>query len=351
MDKSIVFVTGSMCRGGAERVISVLANEYAEKNWNVYILMLLHNDVKYDLNNKVNVIDVSNDRIHGSKRIIYLLNKTRKVIKQLNPSVIVSFMAQICLITWFSCLGLKAKIVLSERIDPASVHRSFINRMALNYIYANCSCTVLQTERAQAYFPLSVRNNSVIIPNPVKVTAERTSNNEHVIVTAGRLTEQKNHKLLIEAFDSIHAKHPDYRLDIYGNGPLEKELKTQIAGLGLENVVKLKGNVANIHEHIKNDEIFVLSSDFEGLSNALIEAMMMGFPVVSTNCAGSDEIIIDGDNGLIVPTCDKGALVSAINRLIENDSFRERCGENAKNIVDFAGAENVIKKWFEVIEK
>lgn len=114
------------------------------------------------------------------------------------------------------------------------------------------------------------------------------------IVTVGRLTVQKNQKLLIESFSEVLKKYPNIILEIYGDGEKREELKYIIKTLGVSNNVIFKGNILNVHEAIADAGLFVLSSDYEGLSNALMEAMMMGLPCISTTCAGSDELISDG---------------------------------------------------------
>lgn len=348
--KEIVFVTGAMGRGGAERVISILSEKYVELGWKVSILMLLHGNVEYELNPSVEIIDYSNDKKKAILDIPRLAIKVRKFLKKRNPDAVVSFMAQISIVTGIACAGLDINLITSERIDPSMTNRNFLYTKLLNFIYSRCAVTVLQTQRAWNYFPKQVQKNSVIIPNPVRVKVYASDNKDKKIVTAGRLTEQKNHIMLIDAFAEISKKHPEYTLEIYGNGPLEQKLKEHIEFLGLTNKVFLMGNVLNLHDRISTSEIFVLSSDFEGLSNALLEAMMMGLPCISTNCAGSDEAITNMENGILIDTGDKEALIKAMELLISDKDLGKKIGYAAKKSSEYYYVDNVIDEWRKIIE-
>lgn len=348
--KQIVFFTGAMSRGGAERVISLLSDYYVQLGWQVSIVMLLHNKVEYALNPGVEVLDFSNDKRKAILDMPRLIGKVRSFVKKRQPDAVVAFMAQICLITGLACRGLKTRLIQSERIDPSAVGRGKFYEMVLNDVYAKGTVTVLQTLRAKNYFPTKVQNNAVVIPNPIQIKAEVAQQRKHRIVTAGRLTEQKNHKMLIYAFAQIHKDYPEYSLDIYGEGPLQDALQQQIDDLNLAEAVTLKGNVPNIHTQIADAEIFVLSSDFEGLSNALLEAMMMGHACISTDCAGSDEVIRDGENGLLIPVCDQKALESALERLIAEPDFALELGKAAKEDSKQFTVDSVMSQWRKAIE-
>jgi glycosyltransferase involved in cell wall biosynthesis len=338
-----------MSRGGAERVVSILSDYYAKKGWNVEILMVLHNKIEYEIHPNVKVVDISKE---GNKilGLMSLIKRIRNHVNEVSPDVIVAFMAQISLVTGLACKKQLDKVICSERIDPAMVHRNALYKSILNKIYSKCDCTVLQTKRAWSYFPEAVQKNSVIIGNPVRVQFVAEEKREHKIATAGRLTEQKNQKMLINAFSAVHKLHPEYTLDIYGEGPLRAQLQELINEKGLQDSVTLAGNVSDLHKRMSVAEMFVLSSDYEGLSNALLEAMMMGLPCISTDCAGSDEAITSGENGILVPVGNEEKLTEAMLRLIENENYRNQLAEAAKASADKYKVENIIQQWAEVIE-
>lgn len=348
--KKIVFVTGSMGRGGAERVISLLSGHYCARGWDVSILMLLHSAVKYTLDERVKIVDLSNDKRRAVLDMPRLIREVRRYAAENRPDVMVCFMAQNCIICDLACHGLGTRMVLSERIDPASVKRNPVYRLLLERAYARSAVTVLQTQRAFRYFPERVQRNSVIIPNPISVRTQAAATSRPRIVTAGRLVRQKNHRMLIDAFAALHEKHPEYTLDIYGDGPLHGELQAQIDALRLAEAVRLPGNVPDVHEQMADAEMFVLPSDFEGLSNALLEAMMMGLPCIATSCAGCDEAIADGVNGLLIPVGDTQALTAAMLRLAEDAQARRRMGEKAREASAAYEVDAVIGQWRQAIE-
>lgn len=347
--RKIVFITGSMGRGGAERVITILSDEYIKMGWNVRIAMLLHSFVDYEVNSSIEIADLSYK--YGIKRGFFTtVYKLRKYLIKEKPDVVVSFMAQNSMILWLASLGLKFKTVMSERIDPSKSDRWLLLRKIINCAYEDADYVVFQTVRAKKYFNNSIQKKGIIIGNPIKVDYFATIQKQNKIVSVGRLVEQKNHKMLIDAFATIHLLYPKFVLEIYGEGPLRNELQNHINELNLNECIRLQGNRNNIHECISDANMFVLPSNFEGLSNALLEAMMMGIPCISTDCAGSDEVIIDGYNGLLVPVGNCEELTKAMISIIENKELSEMISHNAKeSIQNEFNVEVIIKKWHDII--
>lgn len=243
--------------------------------------------------------------------------------------------------------GCKQRIVVSERNDPYRDGRSRLVDAATTLFYPQAEHVVFQTHRAKSYFPKL--KNSVIIPNPIRVTCRIRNTNVNKIVNVGRLTEQKNQKLLIDAFAKIVPRHPDSFLEIYGSGELEQDLKEQIARLSLESRVFLCGNVSDLHERISDASVFCLSSDYEGLSNALLEAMMMGIPCISTNCAGADEYIRDGENGFLTETGNCTDFAEALDKLLSDEVLRMLFSKQCRKDSSAFSAEQVIREWDRVI--
>lgn len=348
--KKILFITGSMGKGGAERVISLLSKYYIKKGWKVSIAMLLHNKIEYEIQRDINIVNLSSK--YGIKRGFFgVIKNTRTYIKEYQPDVIACFMAQNILLTALAIKNLKIPFIVSERIDPSQVKRNVLFKYFLNRIYEKSSLVIFQTKRAQNYFNEKIRKNSCIIGNPISVTTTKSSKGKHIIVSVGRMTKQKNQEMLIRVFNKIHDKYPEYIMQIYGDGPLKKQLEHQITDLGLSNCVFLPGVSDNIHSDISNAEMFVLPSNFEGLSNALMEAMLMGLPCISTNCSGSDEIITNKENGLLVPIGDEEKMYEAIEKMILNPELREKISNNSINSMEQYKEENIIRVWDSTIEK
>ena len=198
-------------------------------------------------------------------------------------------------------------------------------------------------------FSERVRRKSVIIHNPVDVRVRAEEKPKKRIVTAGRLNSQKNHEMLIRAFRIFHETHPEYTLTVYGEGELRKKLERLIEKLSLKGSVFLPGFKNGLHEEMKDAGMFVLSSDFEGLSNALMEAMMMGLAVITTDCTGSDELVEDGRDGLVVKRGDVMMMADAMARLADDEKLRKSMAEAAfKRAADFRLNRIVMKWWREI---
>lgn len=346
--KKVCFIHVGMERDGAERVIARLANNYAEQGYKVDILMILLNICEYELHESIRVISYARPEKTRFQNIYYWLKSIRKYVKENKPDRIISFSMYINIFTLIACLGLKKDILISERNDPSNDGRSKIDIILTKCLYRYADKIVFQTKRAQNFFSDSIKKNSKIIYNPIEVTCHATLDKKNKIVTVGRLEKQKNQKLLIEAFSKI--KDKEIVLEIYGKGSLKEELYQYAVKLNIADRVLFKGNVFNIHECIKDAKVFVLSSDFEGLSNALLEAMMMGIPCISTKCAGSDEVIQDGKNGLLVELRDVESLTIAIDKIIKNFELSKFLGENARKTSVAFKSSNVIKEWIDYID-
>jgi len=348
--RRIAFVIGSMGCGGAERVISILANSYADSGWQVDIIRLLNRECAYRLRENIRFIDICNE---NSLRLLYLpvwLYKLRQYIKKHKPDKIVSFIARINVITLVAGLGLGSEIIISERNNPKKDGRNLIVKLATFIVYPLAKRIVFQTRAELACFPAYIRKKAVIVPNPVDVQAYAAEKRSRKIVSAGRLTWAKNHKMLINAFARIKAEHPEYCLYIYGEGALREKLEEQIKELGLEECVFLPGNVDNLHERMADAEIFVLSSYYEGQSNALIEAMMMGLPCISSRYEGVTELIKNGKNGLLVRPDDDEHLYHKLNILIKDKQLALNIGKQAQDSVRHMKSENCLPVWRSAIE-
>ena len=348
--RRIAFLIGGMARGGAERVISLLANNYAKKGWRVDILLLLEDRQDYELNSGVNIIAFTGRKGPRILRVPYWLTKIRAYLLKYKPDRVVAFVARINILTLLACFRMRKKIIISERNDPRFDGRGFMVKAATYLLYPLSRVVVFQTRTAQRCFPKAVRRKSVIITNPVYVPDIFEEKKEKRIITVGRLCEQKNHKLLLEAFSSVVLECPDYSLHIFGGGGLRSLLEKKIIEMRLSDKVFLEGEVANIHERVAEGELFVLSSNYEGLSNALMEAMALGLPCISTDCAGCRELIDHGVNGLIVPVGDAEGLATAMIRVLKDKNLSEALGKNAGESSKETSFEVVMKSWEEIIE-
>lgn len=348
----ISFFIGSMCNGGAERVISILANRYAEKGWDVEIAVLLENEVGYPLDNRIKIVDLTKSSGSYFKNLPFWIGNIRKYLKMSKPDRVVSFVGRINALVLMSSIGIKIPVIVSERNDPRHDGRGKLMLLCCDELYKRkASAVVFQTKYESTCFSSVLEKKSHIVPNPVEIKDEPSKPEECRIVTAGRLTGQKNHAMLIDAISQIKCEFPEISVDIFGDGALKETLLNKTKELSLEETIIFHGNVSDLHTKIKNATVFVMTSEFEGLSNALIEAMMLGLACISTDYPGADEIVADGENGIIIKRNDSEGLANALRKLLKDGELRQKLSLNALKTADVYKAEIVIKQWENVIEK
>lgn len=347
----IAFFIGSLGTGGAERVISNLANHYAEKQWDVDIVILLHNDVGYRLNGKINIVDMTAKKMSYMKATLPWMAKIRKYVKVKKPDRIVSFVGRINALVLTATLGMKVPILVSERSDPLRDGRGKSMLQFCNLIYQRASAVVFQTRYQQSCFSSRLTKRSHIIPNPVSVSVDNDiTESEYEISTAGRLDEFKNHAMLIDAIALVAKKHPEVQCMIYGEGEQRRNLEKKIKEYGLGNNVQLPGIKTDIHKWIARSSIFVMTSEYEGLSNALVEAMMLGKACITTDYPGANEVIENDVTGIVVPRGNYKRLADEIGKLLDSKNNRKRLSEKAKEASARYQSIKVIKQWEELIQ-
>ena len=351
-----MFNTSSMGKGGAERVISILANALIDEN-DVSILINTKENQAYDLDKKIKLLELDKKYISIALfRNIKRIWTSAKILKKEQPDIIVSFLPMPSYRILLLRNVIKVPIIISDRNDPNKEYKSFINKFLMKRLYKRADGFVFQTEEQRRYFSKDIQNKSVVIYNPIKdefLNANKTIQKENTIISVGRLVEQKNQKMLIEAFAKIAKEYPNYKLKIFGTGPLELKLKKQIEELNLADKIILCGVCDDIKNELEKSKIFVLSSDYEGMPNALIEAMAVGLPVISTNCpcGGPKELIENEKNGLLIEVGSIEELTKKMKYLIENQKKAEEMGENAEKIKYKLNSRNILKQWKTYIEE
>lgn len=352
----LVFITPGMTFGGAERVISILSNIWCDMGHEVSIFITATNRPSvYKLNNKINVEHYSDYNENGVSHF-KLISSIRSFVDKEKPDCVFSFMNDVCAYTIFALMGRNIPIIYSERNDPNKTNQSKINKLFRRIVEFGATHIVFQTEGAKQCYSKKVQRKSSIILNPVELSRIPERKKEDInyseIVTVARLEPQKNQELLIDAFNLVCKKHQDIVLKIYGEGSLKNKLQNKIHELGLNDKVLLMGAKQDVLEWIKESYCFVLTSDFEGLPNSLIEAMCMGIPCISTDCSpGGARQLLGDDRGLIVPCRDKERLAEAINMYLEQRHIAMQYGEEAYKLRDEVESHTVAKQWISLIEK
>ena len=345
----LAFFIGGMTRGGAERVISILANHYSTDN-NVDIVMLLDNLVEYELSPSINTIDMTGNSNSYYGNILFWLKSIRQYVKKNKPDKIISFVGRINLLVLVSCFGLGVDIIVSERNDPKKDGRSRLLLRLCEWTYKRAKLVIFQNQYQKSCF--NTKNLiSEIIYNPISSIQISRCIRKHVLASSGRLTEQKNQKMMIYAIDKIKSKYPDIVLEIYGEGELRSDLELLIKKLGLETNVFLLGNVQDVLHRIYTASIYIMTSDYEGMPNALLEAMTLGMPCISTRFAGVEEFVTDTENGMLVDVKNVEELADKIQFLLDNPEKAEIIGAKAKKESQKFSSKRILDRWDEAILK
>lgn len=332
--------------GGAQRVIANLCNELAQQG-NSVMLLLTGNatETVYKLENSI-VIKAFDD-ISPIKK----LHKLRKTVVEYKPNVVVSFLTMVNIVAAITTMGTKIPLIISERNDPDYCTKREKKLSRLFYQFAEVA--VVQTEDIRTKLRRIYHGKTEIIENPLidhavdKIDYAPT----HKIVAVGRLTKQKNYKLMLLAFSDFLKNYSDYSLDIYGVGELETELKEYANQLKIDKSVNFKGNSNAVIELEKAYDFYIMSSDHEGMSNALAEAMSIGLPCIATDCdgGGAAALIRNNINGILVPKNDVTALTKAMVALGKNPKYSEFLGTNAKNIRIKLDSREISRRWIDLI--
>ena len=349
--KKTMFFVSSLDDGGAQRVISILASRMVQKGMNVEIVTYLDAPVLYPIHSEVKITCVQKET--EKKSLISNLLWLRSYFKE-NAEIVLSFLAPFNMIALVATMGLRVPIVVADRNDPAKVPGNKVLRIARDILYVFADQVVVQTEANKAYFKVLSKKTTVIY-NPVDLK-EYTglalkSEKDKIIVSAGRLMPQKNQKMLIDAFSAIMKKFPEYQLVIYGEGNYREELESYVKALKLEERIFMPGSVTDLYDKMKSAELFVLSSDYEGMPNALIEAMCLGLPVISTKVSGATDLINHGKNGLLTEVGDKKEMENAIEQMLSDENLREQMAIEAVQLAEMLRTDEILKQWQQIIRR
>ena len=358
---NIICYVNTLSHGGAERVMSVLANGLANRGHKVTLVTDYTTQKEYPVIDAVERIVLDGEftraeSVGALRRTLKRIHQLRTICKKEKADLMVAFMRPANIRAILTTVFLKTKSLISIRIDPKIGYRGRNAKMIAKFLYPFADGCVFQTEEAQTWFVPKVQKKSRVIFNPISETFFRMESapmQEKKIATCGRLEKQKRFDLLINAFDKICDAYPEYKLEIYGEGSLQAKLQEQIDGLGRQDKIFLMGRCEDVPNTIKTASLFVLSSDYEGLPNALMEAMALGLPVVSTDCGGGGAraLIEDGVDGLIVPCGDVDALAEAIRKNLADPEAAKMRGEKAGEKAKGFSTENVIAQWDTYIHK
>lgn len=395
-EKGILFVYDSLRIGGCERVISVLAREFASRGIPVTILMIKKNKVEFEMPESVKIVSFEDysapDSLTLMGSVIYIKYKwssfaakfkqvfggrknyqenvyearkglwelyhrycgfMRRCFKEHSRDLIISFMDNPNVATLLAARGLSNTVIISERNHPGRDNVQPHIKRYRNRLYPWADTIVFQTQEERDYYPEAVKKKGVIIENPVKEGLPKPYRGKRrkEIITFCRIDRQKNLPGLIRAFCLIKEQYPEYNLAIYGKGNQEQAIRDVIRENHLEERVFLRAYNSDVHKLVYDAAIYVSFSDYEGISNSMLEAMAMGMPVICTDCpaGGAREMIEHQKNGLLVPVGDEKAMARAMAELIDCPEKAERLGKMAEKINKRCSVENITDQWLKVL--
>lgn len=355
----LTLVISHLQAGGAERVMAILANAWVDAGVHVNVVTQLGVPGVapfYSLREKVGIraldfAEIGRRAFPKTGKIQQILALRRALIDSA-PDIIVSFMDTVNIRTAIATIGTGIPVVVCEHCDPNVRGIGVSWEWLRQRLYPRMAAVVTPTASGMTFFSGDIRArlgrviaNPVVAPDLHHVPTPRSAGNGTVIAV-GRLSEVKGHDRLITAFADVAQRHPGWRLVIYGEGPERARLESLVMRLGVGAQVFLPGTTEDVYGALSNADIFAMSSYTEGFPMGLAEAMATGLPCVSFDCpTGPRELIRDGVDGLLVANGDVRALTSAISKLIDDESLRQRLGENAREIQQRFSLDSVLTQW------
>lgn len=345
----ICFTLSSLSAGGAERVATSLANSFAKEGHSVTLILVSidHNNTFYELNNSIDVVPLIKSK--KDKKFYRRVKILRNKIAEKKPDIVISFLPHICIYTYFALKNTSIPYICSERNDPNQYN--LLNKILLKKSFNRADGCVFQTSSARDYYRCVKNERAAIICNPVNLhlsgAAVRNEQKNKVFISVGRLVPQKNFQVLISSFSKFNKIRPNYKLVIYGEGPLRNDLENQIQRMGIQNLVSLPGNNQYWHDEAINATAFISTSNFEGMPNCLEEALSLGCPSIATNCpvGGSKDLISILGHGTLIDMNNEQQLISKMIDIAD--------GKYKFNGVDYSVLElkNISSQWLSFIDK
>lgn len=342
----IVFITDSLTSGGAERVISILASALSSKKYSVEIICLRGHELFYKIDNRVKILYADDYSEYWLLKLLWM----RRYISE--SYIIIAFMTKVYIFTLISLFLKKTKIICSERNDPrfTAIPWKVLRRILL----PKASALVVQTDSIKSFFSYGIQKKTFVIYNPIdqsQICSTSWNPASHKILAVGRTDKQKNYPMMIKAFNRIHQIFPEYYLDIWsGRGEQETEIQNLIQQYNAAGYIHMRGRSNDISKEYIGTYMFIMSSNYEGFSNSLMEVLCSGLPVISTNVSGAADVIISGYNGFLSPVGDEDAFYAAMKKLIEDKSLAFTLSSNACKCHDLFDVDSICKQWVSLID-
>lgn len=348
----VAIVAHGAQNGGVGRVSSILANSLVSKGYKVLYIAFIYNQIDYEIDERIEYVALETKSRNIITKFLERNIKIYRKIKEFAPQIVISFMANV---TFLTAMATHVSMIYTPRNDPNKLHDTTVGKIVSNFLYKRAKYIVFQTPGAKDYYSEDIRKKGVIIGNPLDDGLPNWNADGHdkYVITACRLHQQKNIPLLINAFARFHESHTEFILKICGNGPMKEELEKLCANLNISDFVQFLGFRSDVHELMANAEIFALSSDFEGLSNSMLEALAIGVPVVCTDYTpgGAALYINDHVNGILTPVGDEDSFCRALNEIANDVNLQLFFSQNAIKVREELSIETICNQWESLITR
>lgn len=358
--RTLAFYIGSLDKGGAERVFVNLAEYFQNRCYQIVMVTQYRKAEEYALADGIKrvISDITPQETTKSRLINFYrrVRKLHRIWKEEKPDLVLSCVGKNNFMTIVTTMFTKTKPVVSVVGEAKEEYPGRMMKFLANLLFPYASGVILQTERSRDFFSKKISKTAVILPNslnPLFMRKRFQGERDKRIVSVGRLDANKNHEMMVRAFAALSDKYPEYTLTIYGEGELRGALQKLIGSFGLEDRVFLPGVIPDVADQIEKAALFLLTSYSEGISNALIEAMALGLPVIATDVpsGGTQELIRHGINGLVIPAGDGKALIESMDKVLSDKELAERLGLEAHKIQERLAPDKVNEQWREYFEK
>ena len=361
--KKVLFHLNTLEQGGVERVVSNLANHFAGTYYDIIVATQWYSEDEFALKPLVKRIHVGlkadDERKSRFVKVYLRIKYLRKLIIIEKPDVVIAFDRNTNYRAIISSLGLKTPVIISIRNSPTAQFNSILQKLLASVLFPKASGCVFQTNQQRSYFSKRLQRKSRVILNPINpkyINVTPPSEKKKEIVHSSRLEERKNQAGIVRAFIKLHDEYPDYTLKIFGGDTgdgTKKKLKRIITENYANDYIKLMGRSDSLETELSGASIFVFNSDWEGLPNALMEAMALGLPVISTDCpsGGPATLITDKINGMLIPVRNDVKLEEAMRYLLNNPDIAEKMGQAARRISDKCNIAAISNEWCVYIDE
>jgi GalNAc-alpha-(1->4)-GalNAc-alpha-(1->3)-diNAcBac-PP-undecaprenol alpha-1,4-N-acetyl-D-galactosaminyltransferase len=362
----ITLIIPGLTSGGAERVMALLAQGFLQRGHNVTVITLSSQDTDfYSLPLAIervalNLRQQSPTLLHGLLNTIVRLIRLRQAVGKTQPDIVISFMAPMNILTSLALFRTKYSKIGTEHISPKINPCEQPWEMLRHFAYLNLNKIVSVSQDVNKELEWLPEEKKTVIYNPfipIPDIAEQFSlpsgvdPNKKWITSMGRLTYQKGFDILLKAFQTVANQYPDWQLLILGEGKLKSELENLRDKLRLSEQVVFTGAISPPFSILKNSDLFVMSSRFEGFPMAHGEALACGLPVIATDCYGVRELIRDDIDGILVLNEDVTALAAAMSRLMSDEAERNRLAVRAPEVLERFSLDKVLDQWEILIDE